>query len=68
MSTRYILKDTPAVRNLDLNPGDIMVPYSGYDYGLTTDDFNATGKEHIALSYDGDTPFYSIPREDVEVL
>lgn len=62
----FILKDTPAIRNLELNPGDVMQEYTGYDYGLTRDDFAVTGKEHIALSYDGDTPFYSVPREDVE--
>ena len=65
MAKRYILNDTPAVRNLELNPGDVLEEYTGYDYGLTRDDLAATGKVHIALSYDGDTPFYSLPLEDV---
>ena len=67
MTELYILNDTPAVRNLNLNPGDIMKRCDKYDYGLTRDDFAATGEEHIFLSYDGDYPCYSLPRSSVSL-
>ena len=47
MTELYILNDTPAVRNLNLNPGDIMELCDKYDYGLTRDDEAVTGEEHI---------------------
>lgn len=64
----YALKDTKAVHELELSPGDIMVPFSGIDYGLKRDHEAITGEEHINLSYDGDTPFYCLPRSAVEAL
>ncbi len=63
---RYILKDVQAVHNLDLNPGDILEPCTQYDYGMRKDHELITGEEHINLSYDGDYPFYTLPRSAVE--
>lgn len=67
MTELYILNDTPAVRNLILNPGDIMELCDKYDYGLTRDDEAVTGEEHIFLSYDGDYPGYSLPLSSVSL-
>ncbi len=67
MTELYILNDTPAVRNLNLNPGDIMERCDKYDYGLTRDDEAVTGEEHIFLSYDGYYPGYSLPLSSVSL-
>ena len=65
---RYILKDVAAVRELDLNPGDVLETFTGYDYGMQRDHERLSGGEqHINLSYDGDTPFYTLPLNAVEV-
>lgn len=64
----YALKDTKAVHDLNLNPGDIMVPFSGIDYGLKRTHEDITGEEHINLSYDGDSPAYCLPVSAVEAL
>ena len=39
----------------------------GHDYGCCSDDEQVTGLPHIALSHSPTgTPFFTIPREDVE--
>ena len=65
---RYVTNDTQGNRDLGLVPGDILVPYTGYDYGMRRDHESITGVEHINLSYDGETPFFTVPRTDVVML
>ena len=63
----YALKDTKAVHELELSPGDIMVPFSGIDYGLKRDHEAITERNTICPMM-GDTPFYCLPRSAVEAL
>jgi len=66
---RYRLKRTDRLSvSLPLSPGQTV--YAGDDgYGCANDDSRRTGIEHIAISLEvSGQPFYTIPREDVEIL
>ncbi len=65
MARQFLVQEHPGNASLGLNAGDIMEEYTKYDYGMKRDHEVITGEEHVNLSYDGDTPFYTVPRSSV---
>jgi len=61
MARQFLVNDHPGNATLGINAGDIMEEYTLYDYGMKSDHERITGERHINLSYDGDTPFYTVP-------
>lgn len=50
--------------------GSTVYRFSGYDYGLASDDTRMTGVEHVSVTLDsaGGAPSFTIPRNDIEPL
>lgn len=50
--------------------GDVVYNSAKYDYGLANDDTRITGIEHVSVTFkeDGDYPFFTIPRQDLEQI
>lgn len=48
--------------------GTVVFEYFGADYGLCGDDFRLTGKPHIAVSVSGKAPFFTTPKENLELV
>lgn len=48
--------------------GAMVYDIKGWDYGLASDDTRLTGIEHVSvtLNADGDYPFFTVPRQDLE--
>lgn len=48
--------------------GDTVYRCSQHDYGIARDDSNATGIEHISVTFNdqGQYPFFTIPVEDLK--
>lgn len=48
--------------------GSTIYSINGWDYGLAKDDTRMTGVEHVSvtLNSDGSSPFFTIPRADLE--
>lgn len=63
--SKFTLNDCKSVTDLGLTPGDTMVEYTRYDYGMVSDHEAFTGQPHINVSKDGQTPFYCLPRSAV---
>ena len=47
---------------------DIVYDSVKHDYGLASDDTRITGIEHVSVTFkeDGDYPFFTIPRADLQ--
>lgn len=63
MKTYKLLKD-----RFEYKTGTIVLEFRACDYGLSSDDTYNTGIEHTTVSLDGDTPFFTIPLEDLEEI
>lgn len=46
--------------------GTIVMPFTGYDYGLARDDTFATGEYHVTVYEEGSEKFFTIPHHDLE--
>lgn len=64
---RVIREDRAA---MEVEIGDIVYDSIKHDYGLANDDTRITGIEHVSVTFkeDGDYPFFTIPRQDLEEL
>lgn len=61
----YILK----ADRFEHKAGTRVVVYAGYDYGLSRDDTEVSGVEHISVTAGDDprkTPFFTVPVADLE--
>ena len=49
--------------------GTVVYAYDGHTYGCVSDDEDATGVEHTAvtLNSDGSIPFFTVPVTDIAV-
>ena len=68
MARQFLVNDHPGNVELGINAGDIMEEYTAHDYGMKRDHEAITGEEHVNLSHDGDTPFYTVPRSAVTIF
>ena len=50
--------------------GTVVYDATGYDYGCSSDDTRETGIQHVSvtLNENGDYPFFTIPREDLQAV
>lgn len=64
---RIIREDRAA---MEVEVGDIVYDSAKHDYGLANDDTRITGIEHVSVTFkeDGDYPFFTIPRADLEEI
>jgi hypothetical protein len=69
-----VFKPLPAYRLLkdrfEHKAGSVIYKASGYDYGLASDDAEATGKPHTSMTLEasGGYPFFTVADEDFEPL
>jgi GH25 family lysozyme M1 (1,4-beta-N-acetylmuramidase) len=54
----------------EVDVGTIVRHCTGHDYGCANDDTRETGIHHVSVTLDpeGGYPFFTIPREDLEVV
>ena len=54
----------------EVEVGKFVYDSAGHDYGLASDDTQATGIQHVSvtLNENGDYPFFTIPLEDLTVV
>jgi hypothetical protein len=64
---RVLRADRAADQSLAV--GDTVYSCKGWDYGCANDDTRMTGIEHTSVTFrpDGDYPFFTIPRADLEL-
>jgi hypothetical protein len=66
MRRKFIL----ASDRLGVLAGNTVYEFTGYDYGLVSDDESFTGEEHLAVTTneDGSGPFITAPIEILEEI
>lgn len=69
MPTKYRFKRKDRA-SVPVGAVEFCYQYSSHTYGCTAEDERLTGLEHTGVTFepDGGTPFFTIPKEDLEVV
>ena len=70
MIKKYKVLQANRAADREVKSGDIVYYAIYYDYGLSSDDTNYTGIEHISVTRneDGGYPFFTIPLRDLKEI